>query len=247
MPPQHYRRIAEHLRSAINNGQLKTGDELPSEAELCEQFGSSRGPVRQAMMLLRTEGMISTGRGRRSTVLATSGGSDFDSTLSITSWLRSFGHTPGQRTLLLARQPADEVVADFLRLAEGDHVITLRRLRLADGAPFALESIHFPLPIGRHLLDVDTDSTSVLAHLAEQGIVVDNLSRCISATVATEEQAELLGISPGAPLLRIRMTASDQYGQLISYADNLFLGENLALSLNTVRGTPSPARLAPVH
>lgn len=169
MPPQHYQKIADHLREAINSGQLTTGDELPSEAELCEQFGSSRGPVRQAMMLLRTEGMISTGRGRRSTVLARSGSSDFDSTISISTWLKSFGQTPGQRTLSLLRQPADE------------------------------------------------------------------------------DQAELLEVQPGAPLLRIRMSTSDQSGQLISYADNLFDAENFVLHVNTVRGTPSPARLTPVE
>ena len=85
MASQHYQKIAAHIREAINNGHLQTGDELPSEAELCEQFGSSRGPVRQAMMLLRTEGMISTGRGRRSTVLARSASGSFGSSVSITA------------------------------------------------------------------------------------------------------------------------------------------------------------------
>ncbi|HHU66866.1 GntR family transcriptional regulator [Corynebacterium sp.] len=246
MPPQHYQKIAKHLREAINNGRLNTGDELPSEAELCEQFGSSRGPVRQAMMLLRTEGMISTGRGRRSTVLSRSGNNDFDSTISISAWLRYFGFTPGQRTLLLARQPADETIAGHLRLSPGDHVVTLRRLRLADRRPFAIECTHFPVPVGRHILDADTDATSIMEHLADSAIVVDNLSRCINAVVADEEEAELLDVRPGDPLMRIRMTASDQYGQIIFFADNLFLAENLTLSLNTVRGTPSSARLSPV-
>jgi len=222
MPPQHYQKIAQHLREAINSGRLNTGDELPSEAELCEQFGSSRGPVRQAMMLLRTEGMISTGRGRRSTVLARSDNNDFDSTISISAWLRYFGYTPG------------------------DHIVTLRRLRLADDRPFAIERTYFPVPVGRHILDADTDTTSIMETLAANGIVVDNLSRCLNAVVAGEEEAELLDVSPGEPLMRIRMSASDQYGQIIFFADNLFLAENLTMSLNTVRGTPSSARLTPL-
>ncbi len=245
MPPQHYQRIASHLRDAINDGRLNTGDELPSEAELCAQFGSSRGPVRQAMMMLRTEGMISTGRGRRSTVLARSEGSDFDSTISLTSWLRSFGRTPGQRTLLLDRRPADATTAGHLRIAPGDEVITLRRLRLSDDRPFAIECTHFPVPVGQHVLDADTDSVSVLEYLGDHDIIVDNLTRCITAVVATEEQAELLGIRPGDPLIRILLSASDQYGQSIFSADNLFPAENLTLSLNTVRGTPSSARFMP--
>lgn len=241
MASQRYQKIAAHIREAINNGHLQTGDELPSEAELCEQFGSSRGPVRQAMMLLRTEGMISTGRGRRSTVLARSASGSFDSSVSITAWLESHGLIPGQQTLLLARQPADEEIADHLRIDPGAHVITLRRLRTADDEPIAIETIYFPVEIGRHILDLDTDTESVYRHLVERDIVVDNLARCISATVAWEEQAELLSIGVGEPLLRVRMAASDQYGRIISFTDHCFPAENLTLSLNTVRGTPSPA------
>ena len=241
MASQRYQKIAAHIREAINNGQLQTGAELPSEAELCEQFGSTRGLVRQAMMLLRTEGMISTGRGRRSTVLARSASGSFDSSVSITAWLESHGLTPGQQTLLLARQPADEESADHLRIDPGAHVITLRRLRTADDEPIAIEIIYFPVEIGRHILDLDTDTESVYRHLVERDIVVDNLARCISATVAREEQAELLGSGVGEPLLRGRMAASDQYGRIIFFADHCFPAENLTLSLNTVRGTPSPA------
>jgi len=247
MASQHYQKIADHIRDAINNGNLAPGDELPSEAELCEQFGSSRGPVRQAMMLLRTEGMISTGRGRRSTVLARSSRKSFDSAVSITAWLKAHNQTPGQQTLLLARQPADEGVAAYLRLEPGTHLITLRRLRTADERPVAIETLFFPVEIGRHILDLDTDSESVYAHLVERDIIVDNISRCITATVADAEQAELLQVAEGDPLLRVRMSTADQYGRIISYGDHLFPAENLSLSLNTVRGTPSPACLTPVE
>ncbi|MDO5668727.1 MAG: GntR family transcriptional regulator [Corynebacterium sp.] len=247
MASQHYQKIADHIRDAINTGNLAPGDELPSEAELCEQFGSSRGPVRQAMMLLRTEGMISTGRGRRSTVLARSSHKSFDSAVSITSWLEAHNHIPGQQTLLMARQPACEEIAGYLRLEPGTHLITLRRLRSADGRPVAIETLYFPVEIGRHILELDTDAQSIYAHLGEHDIVVDNISRCITATIADAEQAQLLQIAQGDPLLRVRMSTADQYGRIISYGDHFFPAENLTLSLNTVRGTPSPACLTPVE
>lgn len=67
--PQQHIKIAEHLRGRILSGEIPAGSLLPSEAELCEEFDTSRGPVRQALASLRTEGFISSGRGRRSVVL----------------------------------------------------------------------------------------------------------------------------------------------------------------------------------
>ncbi|WP_289297672.1 winged helix-turn-helix domain-containing protein [Corynebacterium guaraldiae] len=66
---QQHSIIADYLRNLIRSKKLSPGDFLPSEAELCEQFSSSRGPVRQAVAALRSEGLISSGRGRRSVVL----------------------------------------------------------------------------------------------------------------------------------------------------------------------------------
>ena len=96
------------------------------------------------------------------------------------------------------------------------------------------------MEIGRHILDLDTDTESVYRHLVERDIVVDNLARCISATVAWEEQAELLRRRSREPLLRVRMAASDQYGRIISFADHCF-PRRTHPQLNTVRGTPRRA------
>lgn len=246
MSSQHYRRIVSHLRAAIDSGQLQTGDELPSEAELCEQFGSSRGPVRQAMGLLRTEGMISTGRGRRSTVLARSSGGCFDASLSLTNWLRDVGRTPRQRVLRLVREPADPETAAALRLPAGEHIITLERLRLADGRPVAIERAHFPMSIGEHVLAINPDTDSVFAHLAEKRLIVDHLARRISAITADEEQARLLEVSVGTALLQVVLTAADEHATPLAHAVHLFPGADVSLDLNTVRGTPFAACLTPL-
>src|SRR5690554_4223392 len=68
---QRYAEIATYLRSQIASGELRPGDELPSEKELCQLFDTARGTVRQAVAVLRQEGMVSSGQGRRSRVLDT--------------------------------------------------------------------------------------------------------------------------------------------------------------------------------
>ena len=133
---QQHSKIADYLRGLIRSKQLAPGDFLPSEAELCEQFSSSRGPVRQAVAALRSEGLISSGRGRRSVVLGRFTSESFDSIFSVTHWLRERGFEPGAKTLWLARCPAPEKVANFLRIAEGDPVVFVHRVRSANGVEF---------------------------------------------------------------------------------------------------------------
>jgi DNA-binding GntR family transcriptional regulator len=59
-----YRQIAEQLRNLIRDGHLAPGDRVPSEHEMVNFYGCSRGTVRQARFLLELEGWIETIRGR---------------------------------------------------------------------------------------------------------------------------------------------------------------------------------------
>ena len=65
-----YQQIADDLRRRILSGDLAVGDDVPSEGELAEQWRTSRGPVRNALAALRSEGLVETRRGRPARVVA---------------------------------------------------------------------------------------------------------------------------------------------------------------------------------
>lgn len=239
-PLQQHEEIAAWLRESIGTGTFSPGDLLPSEAELCRRFGSSRGPVRQAMATLRAEGLISSGRGRRSRVLETSPTETFEATISATAAFRRQGAEPGQRTQWVARRPAPAEVAEALALEEGDPVVSVHRLRLADGAPVLVERQNYPLEVGRHLLDFDTDASSVHRHLLEQGVDYDNLSRAFDAVAAAEDDARLLHVEPGTPLLRLTLRAFTRAGEPVEFSDYRYRSDRVSLGVNTVRGSASP-------
>ncbi|MGO2653158.1 GntR family transcriptional regulator, partial [Corynebacterium casei] len=100
---QIHSKIYLELQHRITSGGLKPGDLLPSEAELCEEFDASRGPVRQAIASLRAEGLISSGRGRRSVVLGTSKADSFMSILSNFAWMKEHDLNPTSKILWMAR------------------------------------------------------------------------------------------------------------------------------------------------
>lgn len=236
---QQYEEIAAHLRNAIREGKLSPGDTLPSEAELCLQFSSARGTVRQAVGLLRTEGLISSGQGRRSRVLDTIPTQSFDNIFSFSQWCHDSGIVPGQETQWIAKKPADASLAEALEIADRDPVVTVFRLRLMDGEPAMVERLNYPWEFGRLVMDFDTDSGSIYQHLIDSGVDIDTSTRTIDAIGATAEDAELLQVPEGTPLLRVRRRAFTRDGTPIESSDDRYLHTKASFTLNSTRNSPS--------
>src|SRR2546428_7992058 len=64
-----YEQIAEQIKQRILRGELRTGDRLPTENKLAEQFGASRTAIREAMKTLAQQGLIDTRPGRGAIVI----------------------------------------------------------------------------------------------------------------------------------------------------------------------------------
>src|SRR5271168_1832121 len=94
-PSSRHAAIASALRTQIESGTLTAGTALASEADLSAEFSVSRGTVRQALAALRTEGLISGGRGRRPVVARPTLAQSFDKLISFSAWAQSLGRVPG--------------------------------------------------------------------------------------------------------------------------------------------------------
>lgn len=211
------------MRNRITAGQVAPGDVLPSEAELCREFESSRGPVRQALGTLRAEGVIVGGRGKPPRVRGGVHSQPFTTFLSFSEWARSIGRTPGQRTIETARRGASAAAAAQLGIVEGDPAIHVLRVRLLDGEPAMLERTTFTLDVGRLLFDFDPDSGSIFDFLRGQGVDLNVARHTIDACAASDTDAELLGCPVGSPLLRERRVTSSSDGTPFEYSDDRYL------------------------
>lgn len=220
--PLHAQLYDEMLRR-IRTGTWETGDRVPSEKSLIAEFGTSRGPVRQALAALRAEGIITGGRGAPPRVQRPVPSQSFETFLSFTEWAKSAGFTPGQRVVEASRRPASEQVARELRVRPQDTVVEIVRLRTLDGKPAMLERSTFPPRIGQHMLTADLDTGSIYQNLAGLGIVPARARHVIDAVAAHPLDAEWLRVSPGSPLLRARRVTSDDDGAVIEYADDRHL------------------------
>lgn len=225
-------KIAHDIRERVRLGELAVGSPLPSESQLCGQWKSSRGPVRQALATLRAEGVITGGAGRPPVVCSTAIGQPFDTLLSYSAWVQSIGRTAGQRTLELTLRPADELAASHLNIDEGRPVVQVLRLRYLDGERAMLERATFVEHVGRLLFDFDCDSGSMWAYLQTQGVRLATASHVIDAVGADSVDATHLGVAQGSPLLRQQRSTRAADGELVEFHDDRYLPDIVSFTLD---------------
>ncbi|MBO1330590.1 GntR family transcriptional regulator [Streptomyces sp. VRA16 Mangrove soil] len=232
-----HQRLGAEFRRRIEAGEWPEGQPVPSEAQLCEEFGTSRGPVRQALAQLRAEGHLVGGRGRPPVARRVTPSQPFASLMSFTQWARSIGREPGQYTVEVARRRAGPDTAARLGLDEGAPVVDLVRLRHLDGVPAMVERSTFVLEAGAHLFAVDPDAGSVYEALIARGVDLHHARHTIDAIAADPEDAELLDVAIGHPLLRVRRLAYTGDGTPVEYADDRYLPSMATFTIeNTVGG-----------
>ncbi|WP_219418348.1 GntR family transcriptional regulator [Pseudonocardia nigra] len=235
--------VAAELRRRISSGALPVGGPVPSEAQLCREFGASRGPVRQALAALRDDGLIGGGQGRRAVVLDAVPSQPFETFLSFSKWAERIGRTPGQRTQEIAVRRPEPAVAAALHLTPDASAVQLVRLRLLDGVPAMVERTTFVEPIGRALLDADLDAGSIFAFLIERGADLHAARHTLDAVAADAADAALLEVAEGAPLLRERRLTTSSTGEPLEWSDDRYRSDIATVTIsNTRRSRATMAR-----
>ena len=238
-----HRYIADELRRQILDEHLVPGYQLPSEHELAQAFGASRGTVRQALNQLRGEGAIAARRGARWVVLAAPLVQSFSELLSFSAWARAEGHEPGGTEVELSRRRATQHDAETLNIAAGESIYRLLRVRTLSETPVMIERTTFIEPIGRLLVDLDLDSESIYEQLGDHGIVFARARHTIDAIPATAEDARLLDIPRRTPLLRQRRASTSQTGQPLEWSDDRYRGDVVAFVIDNTAMSGNLERL----
>ncbi|WP_206537743.1 GntR family transcriptional regulator [Ilumatobacter nonamiensis] len=236
-----HQQVADELRRRISEGEMEIGEPLPSESEIANEFGVSRGTVRQAVGALRSEGLIAGGRGAPPVVRTNALPASFEALQSFSAWAVEAGHEPGQHTIEVARRRPESAAADALGLTENDVAVEVLRVRSLDGRPILVERMTFVESVGRHLFDFDPDTGSIYARLIECGIDIAVARHRFDAVAADSIDAELLGIPLGSPLLRERRRTTTPDGVPAEYADDRYLPDAVNFAIeNTRRGDDVP-------
>ena len=233
-----YREIAEDLRRRLREGEFVAGRVLPSEAALGERYGASRVTVRRALEQLRQEGLLDSRQGFGWFAAADPIRQPLAGLATIEAQLASSGRRSDRRILAFGFVPAPR----HLRPLLGDTVLEVRRLSLADDAPFARVTVWCREDLGSELSRADVERASFYELLPTR---LGGATQTIGAAIASPDDAELLRIPPQSAVLVVERTTVDDTDRPVLASEHVFPGHltEFVVDLPSVDDPLSPGGL----
>jgi GntR family transcriptional regulator len=221
----YYYQIEEWLRGQIESGALSPGDPLPGEIALAQQLGVSRIVVRQALTDLTGEGLLVRRRAvgtfvappRRQVPILR------DQLRGLTEDLSKEGLSLRSRVLSQQLVRAAGEAMHELQVEPDTLLLEVRRLRSVQNIPIVIETTYHPYTRFPDLLHIDLSDRSMYAILEQEyGVHPAQARDRFVAEAASKEDAALLEIEPGAPVMRYKRTARDQSGQIMEFTLSIY-------------------------
>ena len=233
-----YRQIELQLLDLIVEGALVPGERVPAERDLAVRLGVSRMTLRQALDALVRRGLLERRGGQGTFVAARKVEQDLRVLRSYPDELRGQGVDATTTVLRLETVPAPAAVATALGLVRSAAVHQIERLRGAGGAPLLVETAWLPAERIPPLAVAQLEG-SLWDALAAAGHRVARAVERLEPTIAGAQEARLLGVAPGAPLMLVERTSFDHDDVAVEHAVGTFRGDRTSFVVE-VSGAPGP-------
>lgn len=233
-PRRSYLDARKKLLGMLNSPDFNSGDQIPAERELSEVLGISRVTVRKIITELIDEGVLER-RGNQGTWLVdTAIERPLQPALGISKILELNGAVPSSQLIYFHISAASTRIARLLHIEEDDPLVMIKRLRLADGHPFCIETSYLPQA---RVADLSADMLekegSLYRLLAERYAIHDVYDEgTIRAAAMSEEEHQLLQAKPESPALVYRGVIYDSQHQPIEYLVSVNHPQRVAFRIN---------------
>ncbi|HET9548186.1 MAG TPA: GntR family transcriptional regulator [Desertimonas sp.] len=226
-----YREIADTLRQRVRTAPA--GSLLPSEAELSAEFGASRVTIRRALDVLRDDGLVAARQGFGWFVAAEPVRQHLGQLGTIEAQLDGSGIANERRVVEFAFGDPPGRVRQLLGV---DSVLRVKRINLADGEPFAVVTVWCPAELGQHLSRADVEQHPFYELL---DVRLRGATQTIGADGASADEARLLHVPIGAPLLKCQRVTTDESGTPVLVSEHLFPAHRTEFVVDLPGAAPS--------
>lgn len=235
--PKYYQ-LAKILREQIENGDFQPNDAIPSERKLEKRYNLSRPTIRQAIDLLSRQGFLYRVHGKGTFVSPPKLQKGMLELTSFSEDMRKRGLEPGQRILEFGYvEPEGKVKRQLGIVDDQKKVLRIKRLRYGDAEPMGLQDSFLSLDTAHTITREEIEEEgSIYVILQEKfGIFPTEADETIEVTLATPEEAELLNISTGSPLLLNERKLWSQDRKAIEFVRILYRGDRYKYYMRLTR------------
>jgi GntR family transcriptional regulator len=222
-----YFQLRTILLDEIQKGSYPVGSTIPTETEISDIFQISRSTVRQAIAELAQEGWLDR---------KTSKGTFVTRPQKKVSLIRSFepfyqqvaksGKRPRTELLRMSVIEAGETIASYLDIDPSSKIISMFRKRYADDAPMVTMQNYLPYSLCSFILSHDFERESLYEVLSQSSEYKNAVTKTfISAQTANAEDAELLCIKLGSPILHFNTITRVENDSIVNFGLSRYRGD----------------------
>ncbi|MBE0688050.1 MAG: GntR family transcriptional regulator [Anaerolineaceae bacterium] len=232
-----YFQLASILKSQIDDGEWKPRQTIPSERQLELQYKVSRPTIRQAIEYLEKQGYLYREHGRGTFVSPQKLQKKMLELTSFSDDLLRKGIQPNQIIRSICHVVPHEKILKRLELPLESSVLRIERIRLGDDIPIGLQTSYVVLGYDQKIDEDDLMHYGSLYRVLEEklNIIPTEADETLEVTLATPEEAALLQIRPGAPLLLNERLTYDQNRKPVEFVKILYRGDKYQYVIRLTR------------
>ncbi len=220
------------LLSRIENAEYGVNEKIPSESELCQEFGISRMTVRSVLTELVRDGKLYRIQGKGTFVAEPKFVADSTSYVGIREQLEKQGYEVSTVVLSVDIIDCPAAIARIMNLNLSEQVYYIQRVRNVKEIPLSLHKSYIPVCYSPGLEHSDFCNDQLCEILSKKyNLNRVSVTETLESSSASEEEARLLKIRKGYPLLYLCDSIFDKDGRIFEYSTVAFRGDKIQIRL----------------
>lgn len=230
-----YYQLEEQIKTTIESEELVPGDALPSERELSESYQISRMTVRQAITNLVNKGYLYREQGKGTFVSNQKFEQNLQGLTSFTEDMKARHLIPGNKLLHFEIFPAEKDIRERLSLEEDELIYKIKRIRLANEEPIAIETSYLPVNLIPQLTP-DILKKSLYTYIEDVlHLKIGQATQTVEAALVSEEDSIHLGVKKGVPVLLIQRETFLEDGKPLELVKSSYRADKYKFKINIER------------
>ncbi len=228
-----YVQVRDILTSRLDSGEYKVNEKIPSENQLCKEFGISRVTLRSVLTELCHDGRLYRVQGKGTYVAEPKIEANTGSYVGIREQLETQGYDVSTVVLAVEKIKCPKAVTSKMGLEPGTKVYHIKRLRNVKNIPLSIHDSYIPMECAEGLEKNDLCNEQLCKILSDSyGLKRAKVTEIIESVLARDSEAELLKIQKGYPLIRLRDMITDNSGRIFEYSSVVFRGDKMQIKMS---------------